>query len=317
VTGGAWQSPPPLPRAGIWSHAVSRLDAAAARAVVEELEELGAGALWYPEAVGSRESLACGALLLSWTSSLVVASGIASVYARDGTAAANGASALADAYPDRFVLGIGISHAPQVAQRGHEYGPPLATMETYLDAMDAAPYLAPPPRRPPARLLAALNPRMLALAAARSAGAHTYFMPVAHTARAREILGPEKTLAVEVGFVLGDDPAAIAEHVEGHLPRENYRRALTFSGFTEADLAGGRRRALIDALVVRGTVDDVADRIRLHLDAGASHVCVQALGSDRGDPQMSQLREVTAALRELNAGALRPLIDNKVQEVQS
>jgi probable F420-dependent oxidoreductase len=294
VSGDGWDTPPALPRVGVWSHAISRIPAASARELVQELEELGVPALWYPEAVGSKESLAHGALLLSWTRTLCVASGITSVYSRDATAAANGARTLADAFPGRFVLGIGISHAPQVAARGHEYGRPLATMTAYLDAMDAAPYDGPPPAQPPARLLAALNPRMLRLAAERCAGAHTYFMPPEHTAKARELLGPGPALAVEVGFALGGDSSGVAEHVEGHLPRENYRRALEFAGFDVED--AGR---LVDRVVVRGTVDDVLSRAREHFEAGATHVCFQALGPDRGDPRREQLRELAPALREL------------------
>jgi probable F420-dependent oxidoreductase len=321
VTTAGWQTPPALPTAGIWSHAVSRLGAAHAKAFVEELEGLGIGALWYPEAVGSRESLAWGALLLSWTQSLVLASGIASIYARDGTAAANGALALADAHPGRFVLGLGVSHAPQVAARGHTYARPLSAMESYLDEMDDAPTLGPPPVQPPARLLAALNPRMLALAGTRCAGAHTYFMPPSHTASAREILGPEKTLAVEVGYVLGDDPPAIAEYVEGHLPRDNYRRALLFAGFDDADLAGRGSKRLTDAVTARGTVGDIVDRVQEHLDAGATHVCLQALSIDRGDPKIESVRELAVAIRELNGRATglpphgREL--GRIQEVRS
>lgn len=301
MSSGGWDTPPALPPTGVWSHAVSRLGAAAARDFVAELEELGFPMLWYPEAVGSKESMSCGALLLSWTRSLRIASGITSIYSRDATAAANGARALADAFPGRFVLGIGISHAPQVAERGHEYGRPLTTMKTYLDAMDAARFDGPTPAEPPARMLAALNPAMLRLSAERAGGAHTYFMPPEHTAKAREILGPEPALAVEVGFALGADRAGVAEHVEGHLPRDNYRRALLFSGFGEDDLAGRGSSRVHDRVVVCGGVDDVVARVREHLDAGASHVCVQALGPDRGDPQLAQLREVAPALRELKA----------------
>jgi probable F420-dependent oxidoreductase len=321
VTAAGWQTPPALPTAGIWSHAVSRLGAGHAKAFVEELEGLGIGVLWYPEAVGSRESLAWGALLLSWTESLVLASGIASIYARDGTAAANGGLALADAHPGRFVLGLGVSHAPQVAARGHAYARPLSAMESYLDEMDDAPTLGPLPVQPPARLLAALNPRMLALAATRCAGAHTYFMPPSHTASARELLGPEKTLAVEVGYVLGDDPPAIAEYVEGHLPRDNYRRALLFAGFDDADVAGRGSKRLIDAVTARGTVGEIVERVQEHLAAGATHVCLQALSTDRGNPKIESVRELAVAIRELNGRATglpphgREL--GRIQEVRS
>jgi probable F420-dependent oxidoreductase len=163
--------------------------------------------------------------------------------------------------------------------------------------MDAARYDGPLPERPPARVLAALNPRMLQLAAARCAGAHTYFMPPEHTAKARAILGPDAVLAVEVGVSLSGDDDAVAAHVDDHARRENYRRALLFAGLDEADLMS---RRLVDAVVARGSVEAVLARVREHLNAGATHVCVQALGADRGAVQLEQLRELAPALRELD-----------------
>jgi probable F420-dependent oxidoreductase len=299
VTATEWQIPPELPATGVWSHAISRAGAGEARETVQELEELGVPAIWYPEGVATKESLAFGALLLSWTRSLTVVSGITSVYSRDATAAANGARTLGDAFPGRFVLGLGVSHATHVASRGHDYARPLATMTAYLDAMDAATFAAAGPERTPARVLAALNPRMLRLAADRCAGAHTYFMPPAHTARAREALGPGRVLAVELAFSLDDDPDAVAAYVADHVNRDNYRRALLFSGFDEEDVAGGGSARLVDAVVVRGGPDALVARMREHFDAGATHVCVQAIGADRSDPQLGQLREVAPALREL------------------
>ena len=302
MTVNEWQIPPELPATGVWSHAISRAGTDDTRELVQELEELGVPAIWYPESVESKESIGFGALLLSWTRSMTIASGITSIYSRDATAAANGARTLADAFPGRFVLGLGISHAPQVATRGHDYGRPMAMMTAYLDAMDDAEFVGQPLRRPPARLLAALNPRMLRLAAERCAGAHTYFMPPEHTALAREILGPRLALAVEVGFSLGDNPAAVAAYVEGHVGRDNYRRALLFSGFGEDDVAGGGSERLVGAVVVRGGPDDLVVRMREHFAAGATHVCVQPLGTDRSDLQLRQLREIAPALHEL-AGA--------------
>src|SRR5205807_669286 len=123
-----------------------------------------------------------------WSERIVVATGIANIYARDPMAAAHGARALGDAFPGRFVLGLGVSHAPSVAVRGGSYAKPVATMRAYLDAMDAAPYRGHEPEQPVERLLAALGPRMLDLAAERTAGAHPYFVPVEHTAFARERL---------------------------------------------------------------------------------------------------------------------------------
>jgi len=188
-------SPPiDLGRVGVWSWAGSGAPAGVLREAVPELEELGYGALWYPEAV-AKETFAAGALLLSYSSRLKIASGISSIYARDPTAMANGARTLADAFPGRFVLGLGVSHRQPVPARGHEYGRPLPTMRAYLDGMDAAKFMGEEPDPPATRVLAALGPKMLDLARDRADGAHPYFVPVEHTAIARERLGPDKPLA--------------------------------------------------------------------------------------------------------------------------
>src|SRR5438477_2630131 len=161
-----------LGRIGVWLGPLSLRSAAETRAFAPELEELGYGAIWFGEGVGTKECFTQAATLLSWTRRAVVASGIANIYARDPMATANGARTLADAYPDRFLLGIGVSHAPSVAQRGHDYARPLATMRRYLDAMDEALFMAVEPAEPAPRVLAALGPKMLELAAERTRGAH-------------------------------------------------------------------------------------------------------------------------------------------------
>src|SRR2546430_2459865 len=182
-------------RVGVWLGSLSLKAASEEREAVREVERLGYGALWFGEGAGTRESFAQAATLLAWTSRIVVATGIANIYARDPMAMANGARALTDAYPDRFLLGVGVSHAPSVAERGHSYASPIETMRTYLDAMDAAPYRPVPPARPPLRVLAALGPRMLELAAERAWGAYPYFTPVEHTAFARQTFGDGPLLA--------------------------------------------------------------------------------------------------------------------------
>src|SRR5262249_32668149 len=149
----------------------------------------GYGAIWFGEGVGTKECFSQASTLLGWTRRAVVASGIMNIYARDPMAAANGARALADAFPGRFVLGIGVSHAPSVAERGHDYARPLGTMRAYLDAMEGALYRATPPDEAPPVVLAALGPKMLELAAKRTRGAHPYFTPPEHTAMAREVMG--------------------------------------------------------------------------------------------------------------------------------
>src|SRR5918999_1924967 len=174
---------------GIWTSQLDHQPAARARKVAADLERLGFGAIWFPESVG-REALTNAALLLSATKRIVIATGIANIYGRDPVTAAAAHRTLAEAYPGRFLLGLGVSHVPLVEQiRGHTYGKPVASMRTYLDGMDHAPYRAITPASRPARVLAALGPRMLQLAAERADGAHPYFVPPEHTARARKILG--------------------------------------------------------------------------------------------------------------------------------
>lgn len=290
-----------LGRVGVWSNAPVFAPLEHVRQGAAEVEALGFKALWYPESVPGRESLTTAALLLAATRALSVCTGILNVYARDPVAAKNGARALGEAYPGRFVLGLGVSHAPSVAARGHEYGRPVATMRAYLDALEAAPYRAPEPPEPVPVLLAALGPRMLSLAAARAAGAHPYFVPVEHTAFARERLGPGPVLATEVAVCLARSRSEARERAQGYLDTylglENYARNLRRLGFGEEDLSGGGSDRALDALVAWGDADAVRARVRDHLEAGADHVCIQPLPP--GDFQLAQLRELAPALLDL------------------
>jgi probable F420-dependent oxidoreductase len=285
---------------GIWTSALDSQPAAAAREAAAEIEDLGYDTLWVPEST-RREVFANGAILLSATRRITVASGIANIYARDAVTMVAGQRTLAEAFDGRFLLGLGVSHRPAVAGvRGHEYGPPVATMRAYLDAMDAAPYGAVQPKEEPRRVLAALGPAMLRLAAERSAGAHPYFVPVEHTELARGILGPDPILAVEQGFVLETDPARAREiarlHTARYVALENYANNLRRLGFGDEDLAGGGSDQLVDAVIAWGTIDDVAERVQRHFDAGATHVCLQALTAD---PDTLPLKEWRAAAARL------------------
>jgi probable F420-dependent oxidoreductase len=286
-------------RVGVWSFALDEQPVAGERTMARTVEELGFGALWFPESLGSKEAFSRAGILLSATERIVVASGIASVWARDAFAMANGTRALWDAYPERFVLGVGISHAPSVATRGHAYDRPLAHMRAYVDAMDAARYDAPGERRPP-RVLAALGDGMLRLAAERADGAHSYFVPVEHTARAREVLGPEPVLAVEQTAVLESDPAKAREIARAfavhYLELPNYANNLRRLGWGEDDLAGSGSDGVIDAVIAWGDEGAIAARVREHFDAGADHVCLQLRGLDSSDPRLDDLRRLAPAL---------------------
>ena len=232
---------------------------------------------------------------------MVVATGIASIYARDATATANGARGLAEAYPGRFLLGLGVSHAPSVAQRGGTYGPPVATMRAYLDAIDATgPAFAADGDETPERVLAALGPLMLKLAGERTAGAHPYFVPVAHTAVARDVLGAGPVLAVEQGAVLEADARrareiARAAYTRRYLGLENYLASLRRLGFADADLQpDGGSDALVDAVVAHGDAAAIAARVNEHRARGADHVCVQVFRAAAGLP-LAELRALAKA----------------------
>jgi probable F420-dependent oxidoreductase len=283
---------PPVPadlgRVGIWTFALDQLPAARAREAAAELETMGWGAIWIPEAVG-RDPLVSAALLLSATQRCVVATGIASIYARDPLAMTSGWHALSEAFPNRFVLGLGVSHRPMVeGMRGGVYRAPLATMHAYLDGMDRAPYLAAPPTAPPERVLAALGPKMLQLARDRTRGAHPYLVTPEHTATARSILGPDRLLAPEQKVLLETDPdrarRIARESLAVYLPSlPNYVNNVRRLGFTDDDLGDPLSDRLVDALVAWGTIDSIAARIRAHHDAGADHVAVHVL--PMGDPE--------------------------------
>src|ERR1700722_465446 len=182
---------------GIWTSSLDAFPAAQAQQAAAELEELGFGAIWCGEAFG-REAFTNAGLLLAGSKRIVVATGIANIYGRDAFTMASAQKTLAEAYPNRFLLGLGVSHVPLVEQlRGHRYEKPVATMRAYLDGMDQAPYYSVPPAMKPARVLAALGPKMMELSGERADGAHPYNTNPEHTAEARGILGPQPYLCPE------------------------------------------------------------------------------------------------------------------------
>ena len=279
---------------GIWSHDVERMPAAAAREFAQAIESCGFRALWLPESLGSKEIFAHAGLILSATTRLIVASGIANIWARDPVAMANGARALVDAYPERFLLGLGVSHAPIVKTRGNAYARPVEHMREYLVAMDAAPYVGPKVDAP--RVLAALGPRMLRLSSERSLGAHSYFVPVEHTTLARKELGAAPLLAVEQAVVLAGDAVTAREvgrrHMKRYLDLENYTNNLRRLGWGDRHLSEGGSDKLVDAIVAWGDVSAIKARPDTHRKNGADHICLQVLGDDVA----GQLRVIAKAL---------------------
>jgi len=289
-----------LGRVGVWLGALGWAPAAREREAAAEIEELGYGTLWYSEAHNSKESLSHGALLLAATSRIVVASGIANIWVRDPMAMVAGANALAEAHPGRFLLGLGVSHPPQLTPRGLEYDRPVAAMRTYLAAMDAAGYEGPRPAEPLTRVVGALRKPMLEVAAELADGAHPYLVTPEHTERARAILGPGKLLATEHFVLVERDPVEARrlgrEALAWYLTLPNYTENLRWLGFDESDWRGGASDRLVDALVAWGDVEAIRRRVREHLDAGADHVCIQPVPRQAGDLGLDQLRELASAL---------------------
>jgi probable F420-dependent oxidoreductase len=274
-------------RIGVWSSyrpfGIERAGEAA-----KLVEQLGYSAWW----IGGSPHVPDIRPVLEATSTLIAATGILNVWSNDpGETAAADAGVRAD-YPGRFMLGIGIGH-PEATS---EYRRPLTTMREFLDGLDASPN--PPPVDE--RCLAALGPNMLDLAGERAAGTHTYFVPVEHTRFARERLGPGKLVAPEVACVVDTDAdrarTVARDYAKLYLGLGNYTNNLLKFGFTEADISGGGSDRLIDAVIPHGTVEQIAEVVRAHLDAGADHVCLQPLG-EAGIPRQSwtALAEVLVA----------------------
>jgi probable F420-dependent oxidoreductase len=268
---------------GIWGGGPWRVDDRAAEAseVAAELEQLGFGALWISG--GQQPGLSIRFRnLLDATSRMPVASGILNIWLTSPSEIARAVAELEAAHPGRFLLGLGVSHAPLVERSGHSYTRPYSRMVDWLDDLDRQEPTVPADRR----ILAALGPKMLALAAARSAGAHPYFVPVEHTVAARRLFGDGPVLAPEQAVVLDADPERARriarQHTEGYLAAPNYTRNLRSLGFGEEDLEGAGSDRLVDAVVAWGDDAAVASRVREHHKAGADHVCVQVL-TETGD----------------------------------
>lgn len=290
----------PLGAFGVWTFQLDVLPAARMQEAAAELEELGFGALWYGEALG-REAFTKAGLLLAGTKRIIIATGIANIYGRDPITMAAGQKTLAEAYPTRFLLGLGVSHIPLVEKmRGHRYEKPVPTMRAYLDAMDKAPYQAVPPASKPPRVLAALGPMMLKLSAERADGAHPYNTTPKHTAQARELLGPGPLLCPEQAVVLEKDPAkarAIArKFLEIYLGLPNYTNNWLRLGFQESDISNGGSDRLIDSVIAWGDLKTVISRIQEHHSAGADHVCIQMLTDDSKTFPLREYRELASAI---------------------
>lgn len=270
-----------LKNIGVWAW-IDDFSAAEVAAFARRVEAWGYGALWYPEATG-REAFATAAWLLANTSQLVIATGIANIYARDPNSTASAQRGLSEQSGDRFLLGLGVSHLPMVEGiRGHHYGQPVATMRAYLQAMAKAPYHAPQPATAPKTILAALGPKMLELSGTLADGAHPYNVTPEHTHEARARLGAGKLLCVEQAAILETDAGVARARARAflavYLELPNYVSSWKRMGFTDADVSAGGSNRLVDSIIVWGDEQAIRARIAAHWQAGADHVCVQALG---------------------------------------
>lgn len=285
-------------RVGIWQGVLDAQPTSRVRELAAEIEAMGWPALWLPEAMG-RDAFVSSSVLLSATTTLKVATGIAQIHARDAMTTANGQRTLAEAYDNRFLLGLGVSHQPMIENaRKQSYVKPYSFMKQYLAAMAEAPFMAVGPADPPPTVIAALGPKMLELATTVQ-GAHPYFVPPEHTEIARTVMGPEPLLAVEQMVILDTNPDTARELARGDMKRylalPNYANNLRRLGYSEEDLAGPTDR-LVDAIVAWGDEDAIAARVKAHHDAGADHVCVQHLVADRKVPPVDQWRRLAESL---------------------
>ena len=274
-----------LGKIGVWGW-LDHWTAQEAADFAQRAEDWGYSALWIPEAVG-RDPFSLIGYLVAKTERMIFATGIANIYARDPMGMKAIWKTISEMAPNRFILGLGVSHAHLVSgQRGHEYKKPVSTMRAYLEAMDGALYMGKQPEVDAPIVIGALRDKMLGLSATLAQGAHPYNVVPAHTKRAREVMGPDALLCPEHMVLHETDPTKAREIARNNLKMyiglPNYQNNLKQFGFTDADFADGGSDALVDALVCWGDPDRIAAHVKEHLDAGANHVCIQAFRSDGG-----------------------------------
>ncbi|TDD36711.1 TIGR03620 family F420-dependent LLM class oxidoreductase [Actinomadura sp. KC06] len=254
------------------------------RRAARRIEDAGYGSIWVNEGIGGREVFTQLSVMLAATRHVVLGSAVANLWARHPAAMQGAASVLADAYPGRLALGVGVSIGAIVEQSGQKWTSPLNRMRRYLDDMDAAVEAAPTPEVPFPRMVAALGPKMQDVAREKADGALPAAMPVEHTRLARERLGPDKLLVVMQTAIRETDPEKARGIARGtqmlEMPGSPYVRSLKNLGYDDAALAGGGSDEVIDACFPWGDEDAIRSRIQDHLDAGADHVCVTVFTPD-------------------------------------
>ncbi len=279
---------------GIWSGQLRYGDAAVITEAAAELDELGYRAIWIPDVGG--DVLGSVELLLGATPRAVIATGILNVWMHEPAEVAGQRASWSEAWQRRFLLGLGVSHQVLIDHNNPgRYAKPYSKMVEYLDGLDAAKV----PFPADARVLAALRPKMLGLARDRAAGVHPYFVPPEHIARARDILGADAMIGVELAVVVDTDPATAREtarrHTGTYVNLPNYTNNLREFGYGDDDFADRGSDRLVDAIVAWGDVDAIAKRVTAMRDAGADHVCIQVIRADDELPR-AEWRELAAAL---------------------
>jgi probable F420-dependent oxidoreductase len=287
-------------RVGVWT----RTDGFAKNEAIEfaqRVESLGYGALWIPDAFG-RDPFTHAALLFEHTEHLVIATGVVNIHLREPLATACAQKALHEQSGGRFLLGLGVSHGTAMEPMlGKPYPKPLASMKAYLDAIENAMWWGPELDGTPPIVLAALGPLMLKLSAERTMGAHPFFAPPENTKRSREIMGDKGWLCPEQKLLLESDPerarARARVAMAGPITMPNYRGNLMRCGFEEAELDDGGNDRVVDAVVAWGDADALVQRVEAHLDAGATHVCIQPLSIENpSQPDIATLETLAPRL---------------------
>jgi len=267
---------------GVW-YFFDKLTATESAEAAIRIENLGYSTLWIPETIG-KSPMVQSSWLLSNTKTLNLATGIANIYHREPGVTLAAQKSLAEQSNNRFLLGLGVSHTRIVEGiRGLKYGPPLSTMRRYLEAMEEAPYTGAKPSEEPSLVIAALGPKMLALAAEKTNGAHPYFTSPDHTAVARNIMGKDSWLCVEQKVILESDPVKARELAKPvaktYKDLPNYRNNWIRMGFTEDDIDNMSDK-FIDATFAWGSEQTIQNRIKEHFDAGADHVSIQPVNTN-------------------------------------
>lgn len=287
---------------GLWSGDLRYGDPQAAADAAAELDELGYSALWIPDVSGDVFTPINN--LLAATKRAVIATGILNIWMTSPADTAAGFASSVAEHGDRVMLGLGVSHQLLIdgAKEPGTYQKPLGVMRTFLDELDAFPNSGVPQGN---RMLAALGPKMLELAATRTRGTHPYLITPEFTAYARKQIGSGPLIAAEQGAVLETDPekarAIAREALAGYLMLPNYTNNFLRHGFTEDDVANGGSDRLVDGLIVWGDEETIRARVQEHHEAGADHVCVQVLTASAGlggrtPPPLEQWRRLAPAL---------------------